>query len=120
MIKKGIFIQGFILLIIIVLIGIVCRKDRFNHPKPVNADISNEAKALLDLLYKISGKYILSGHHNGIESPTKYNEEVNELTGYFPVVWGSDFSFRFRENTPDVVRQQMIDKAKEIHQRLKS
>jgi mannan endo-1,4-beta-mannosidase len=115
MIKKSIFFRRFILLIIIILMGIVCSKDNYNHPKSVNPHISDEAEALLDFLYQISGKYILSGHHNGIESPTKYSEEVKEMTGYYPVIWGSDFSFHFRGNNPDIMRQKMIDNAIEMY-----
>ncbi len=89
--------------------------DKNNNPGPVNPNASDEARELLDFLYRISGKYILSGHHNYTRFPTKFNDEVKKMTGYYPVVWGSDFGFYFRGKEPDEVRQNMIDKAIEIH-----
>ena len=108
-------IQTFISLLIIMLIGFINCADTYKHPGPVNPKATTEAKALLDFLYQISGKYILSGHHNWTHLPTKYNEEVKQMTGHYPVVWGSDFSFHFRGEDPDVVRQGMIDKAIELY-----
>jgi mannan endo-1,4-beta-mannosidase len=86
-----------------------------NQPQPVNPEASREAIALLDFLYQIDGKYILSGHHNGPNSPMKYTNAVEEMTGKVPVVWGSDFSFRFKNNNPDSVRNAMVDKAIELY-----
>jgi mannan endo-1,4-beta-mannosidase len=60
---------------------------------PVNPDASPEARALLKFLYEIKGKYILSGQHNYINTGSKYTEEVKRITGKYPVLWGSDFSF---------------------------
>ncbi len=111
--SKNIFIITSIFLLVILLLNCT---NNYKHPEPVNPNASKEAKALLDFLYQISGKYILSGHHNWINLPTKYNEEVKQLTGHYPVVWGSDFSFHFRGRDPEVVRQGMIDKAIELYQ----
>ena len=108
-------IQTFISLLVIMLIGFIHCADTHKHPGPVNPNASDEVKALLDFLYQISGKYILSGHHNGSYSPTKYNEQVKQMTGHYPVVWGSDFSFYFKGKDPDSVRREMIDKAIELY-----
>jgi len=110
-------IQAFISLLIIMFIGFVNCADTYKHPGPVNPKATKEAKALLDFLYQISGKYILSGHHNYTHLPARYNEEVKQMTGHYPVVWGSDFGFYFRGKDPDSVRQGMIDKAIEMHQK---
>ena len=113
--NTGIFIKLFIFLIIIILFRNGHSQDISDHHKSVNPGISGEAQALLDLLYQISGKYILTGHHNGILTPDKFNGEIKQMTGRYPVVWGNDFSFHFGGSDPDVMRQQMIDKAIELH-----
>ena len=109
--------------------------------KPVNPDASTEAKALLKFLYDIKGKYTLSGQHNYINTGSKYSGEVQRITGKYPVVWGSDFSFfvegenyarfqhcgpanlsdpadsvYFLELTIDQVRQNMIEEIMRKHQ----
>ncbi len=61
--------------------------------KAVNPKATKEAQALLEFLYQIQGKYILSGQHNFASGITKYDDEVFSMTGRRPVVWGSDFSF---------------------------
>ncbi|RPI44317.1 MAG: glycosyl hydrolase family 26, partial [Bacteroidetes bacterium] len=60
---------------------------------PVNPNASPEARALLEFLYEISGNHTLSGQHNFISTGSKYTNEVYRITGKFPVIWGSDFSF---------------------------
>ncbi len=64
-----------------------------NHLSPVNANASPEARALYNFLQSINGKYTLSGEHNFVSSGSKYNEIVHDITGKYPVIWGSDFSF---------------------------
>jgi mannan endo-1,4-beta-mannosidase len=76
--------------VIVLIVGCGIRNEKQN---PVNPSASKEAVALLDFLYSIKGKYILSGEHNFVSSGSKYNEKVKEITGKYPVVWGSDFSF---------------------------
>ena len=83
----------------------------------VNPDSSKEAKALLNFLYEIKGKYILSGHHNKITNPALYNKKVEEMIGDYPVIWGSDFSYSFGSKDPDYARQEMIATSKIIHKR---
>ncbi len=62
-------------------------------PQPVNINASPEARTLLNFLYNIQGKYTLSGQHNFINRVSKYSDEVYRITGKYPVIWGSDFSF---------------------------
>jgi len=63
------------------------------HPTPVNPAASVEAVELLNFLYAIKGHFTLSGEHNFIQSGSRYNELVHTITGKYPVIWGSDFSF---------------------------
>jgi mannan endo-1,4-beta-mannosidase len=108
--------------------------------KPVNPEATPEARALLKFLYDIKGKYTLSGQHNYINTGSKYTDEVYNITGKYPVIWGSDFSFfvkgdnyaRFQHCGPanlsdpsdsayfldlsiDEVRQNMIEEAIRKH-----
>ena len=70
------------------------------NAKPVNPHATQAAKHLLDFLYTIQGKYTLSGQHNFIGTGSKYTELVKEITGRYPLVWGSDFSFSYQGDEP--------------------
>lgn len=65
-----------------------------------NRNVTKEAKTLLQFLYDIQGQYTLSGQHNFIASGSKYTEIVKDITGKFPIVWGSDFSFCYQGAEP--------------------
>jgi mannan endo-1,4-beta-mannosidase len=67
---------------------------------PVNPSATKEAKELLSFLYDIQGKYTLSGQHNFIATGSRFTDRVHELTGRYPLVWGSDFSFAYRGDAP--------------------
>jgi mannan endo-1,4-beta-mannosidase len=101
----------------VVLLPIAYCRGHAGHPQPVNPNASPEAHALLDFLYRIQGKYILAGQHNGVSSMYEFNEDVRKLTGTYPAVWGSDFSWNFNGNSPDSVRQAMIGRAMAAHEK---
>jgi mannan endo-1,4-beta-mannosidase len=65
-----------------------------------NPNLTQEAKKLLQFLHDIQGHHILSGQHNFIASGSKYTEIVKDLTGKYPIVWGSDFSFCYQGDEP--------------------
>lgn len=97
---------SFTLVLLIMLIQ--CNINKTEAIQPITPEASPEAKALLNFLYKISGKYILSGHHN-YGSSGKFSNQVKEITGKYPVVIGSDFGFAFKDNDHKKYRQKMID-----------
>lgn len=76
----------------------------------VNKDASYEAKALLNYLYDISGKGIISGQFNYIESPDMWTNRSIEITGKQPGLWGADFSFYFGVDLP-TARQELVNTA---------
>jgi mannan endo-1,4-beta-mannosidase len=103
---------------------------------PVNPKATKEARQLLAFLYDIQGKYTLSGQHNFIATGSRFTNLVQEKTGRYPLVWGSDFSFAYRgeaprdfqhcgplnlsepgtetkvtDLTPEAARQQMVENA---------
>jgi len=65
--------------------------------QPVNPNASPEARNLLDRLYHLKGRYLLSAQHDYISSGTKYGSLVAESTSKAPAIWGSDFSFHVTE-----------------------
>lgn len=69
--------------------------------KNVNPNATKEARQLLQFLYDIQGEYILSGQHNFINTGSKYTELIKEMTGKYPIVWGSDFSFAYEGDQPE-------------------
>jgi mannan endo-1,4-beta-mannosidase len=102
----------------------------------VNPHATREAQKLLAFLYEIQGKYTLSGQHNFIATGSRFTDLVQEATGKYPLVWGSDFSFayqgeasrqfqhcgplnlsepgtetRFTDLDPSAARQQMVGNA---------
>src|SRR5579871_1739561 len=61
---------------------------------PVNPHASPEARALLDYLYSISGKYTLTGQHNYPNSIANWTDRAYDLTAKYPAVYGQDFGFQ--------------------------
>jgi len=75
---------------------------------PINENASPEARALLDYLYRIRGKKIISGHHNGSTRMNQWHRYVEELTGESPAIWGSDFHHYYEEGNPESVVREAI------------
>jgi mannan endo-1,4-beta-mannosidase len=66
----------------------------------VNSRATPEAKKLLSFLYDIKGKYTLTAQHNFIGVGSKYTDSLHAITGKYPLVWGSDFSFAYNGRSP--------------------
>ena len=76
--------------------------------EPVNKNISQEARQLLDFLYSIEGKYILSGQHNYPNEMNRSSDTIKVYTGKLPAVWGS--SFRGGSDLNPVLTRESIKK----------
>jgi mannan endo-1,4-beta-mannosidase len=87
---------------------------KLTYQDPINPNASEAAKTLLRTIYDYSGKHILSGQHNYIGHQSRHSEETQELTGQYPVVWGSDFGFSDSTNDKDGVhyRQKLVEEVK--------
>jgi mannan endo-1,4-beta-mannosidase len=78
---------------------------------PANPAMSPEAKALLDLHYRISGKYILTGQHNYPVTKDRNSRFAAKFLGETPVIWSSDFGFSKEGDKdsylarPDIVKE---------------
>jgi mannan endo-1,4-beta-mannosidase len=84
----------------ILLPGIACIALGFgaalgegSEARPVTPDASPEAVALLQALYRISGKYILTGQHNYPATGSRNSEFASRYIGKTPVIFGKDFGF---------------------------
>ena len=58
---------------------------------PVNPDASAGVKKVLNLLYDVKGKYILSGQQNYNSDLNTFSDSAKAISGKYPAVWGSDF-----------------------------
>lgn len=68
---------------------------------PINPNASKEAKELLNYLYKVKKeKKTLSGIHNVIGRMSKNVDDLHEITGKYPAIWGGDFGFA--DSTHDI------------------
>ena len=59
--------------------------------QPVNKNATKETKKLLEYLYSLRGKKILSGQHNYGHELYRSTDSIVAFTGKHPAVWGSDF-----------------------------
>lgn len=75
---------------------------------PVNHHATPEARQLLNYLYSINGKYILSGQHGG----DRFLDTVHAITGKYPAVWGGDFIWWGSQDRGEHVVQEAISKYK--------
>jgi len=81
--------------------------------KPATSNASPEAKALLQLIYNLSGRYTLTGQHN-FPAAKDYNSRfAAAYTGKTPVIWSTDFGFA-KEGDKDsyLMRSAMVEEAK--------
>jgi mannan endo-1,4-beta-mannosidase len=61
--------------------------------RPVTPNASPEAKALLEYIQGISGKFTLTGQHNYPQSGDRNTQFAADYIGKTPVVWSDDFGF---------------------------
>lgn len=77
-----------------------CTNER--QRKPVVIRSSPEAVALLNKIYKIQGKSVISGQHNYPHELNRSTDSTKVLTGKTPLIWGADmgeYDSDFRVNT---------------------
>ena len=79
--------------------------------EPVTPHASPEAKALLEFIYSISGKYTLTGQHNYPATKDRNSQFAAEYSGRTPAVWSTDMGFAEAGDTdsylarPDIVKE---------------
>jgi mannan endo-1,4-beta-mannosidase len=83
----------------------------YGQNMPVNKNASPEAQELLSYISSLDGR-ILSGQHCYSHETSKYYEKVNEITGKYPAIWGSDFYWSNGEIDPG---EKLVNEAIKKH-----
>jgi mannan endo-1,4-beta-mannosidase len=89
------------------LLLFICFSAYAKSFQPVNPKASPEAKALLNYLYSLKGKYTLSAQHN-YSSPTEYTRSTDSIVaiaGRIPAIWGTDISSLDQTLVDEAIRQ---------------
>src|ERR1700761_7432559 len=80
---------------------------------PVNPNATPEARALLNRIDQISGRFTLTGQHNFPNHVSRWSDRIYDLTGKFPAIFGQDFGFSGGDDKDSVEgRGSMIEEAK--------
>lgn len=81
------------------------------HPAPAEALPATSKAAVISYLSSIAGSNIVSGQHNKepASAPAQYTQQVKDITGQYPGLWGGDMMFRSDDINN---RQRVIDQAK--------
>ena len=61
--------------------------------EPSDPNATPEARALLELFYRISGEYTLTGQHNFPDARDRNSRFYAKEVGKTPAIWSSDFGF---------------------------
>jgi mannan endo-1,4-beta-mannosidase len=78
---------------------------------PVTPNASKEAKALLEFVNSLSGKYTLTGQHNYPNTKDRNTQFAAKYTGQTPAIWSTDMGFAEDGNSdsylarPDIVKE---------------
>ncbi len=84
--------------------------------EPVTPNASRQAKALLQLLYSISGKYTLTGQHNYPNTKDASTQQAAEHSGKTPAVYSQDWGFA-KDGDKDsyLARPDIVEEVKRQH-----
>ncbi|WP_433379517.1 glycosyl hydrolase [Actinoplanes sp. CA-142083] len=78
---------------------------------PANAFAATSKTTVINYLKSITGNHIVSGQHNKepATSPGQYTQQVHDITGQWPGLWGGDMMF----TSNDIAnRQSVVNQAK--------
>ena len=85
--------------------------------RPVTPDATEEAIALLEYIYSISGKQTLSGQHCAPLIGSTRLSVVHRTTGHYPALFGQDFGFSYPGYWDGInYRQRIVDEAIRRHE----
>ena len=99
------------LVVFSVVLSFPVRGEAGTANKPVTPQASPEATALLEMLYDISGKYLLTGQHNYPNTKNRNSEFAAKYTGKTPAIFSSDWGHAQDGNSdsylarPDIVQE---------------
>ncbi|WP_340021552.1 glycosyl hydrolase [Paenibacillus sp. FSL K6-1096] len=86
--------------------------------KPINPSASKEAIALLSYLRDLSGKGMISGQHDYLESPDEFNNKLKNTTGHHAVLHGYELGAIGNQSKETIAgqRQAVVDSAIRWHE----
>lgn len=89
----------------------------FNTSAPVNPSASVEASKLLSDLRSLSGKGIISGQHDYLESPDEQNNKLKSTSGEHAVIHGYELGAINNQSKATIAeqRQNVVDSAIKWH-----
>ncbi len=94
-----------LLLVSTLFVSIQLQAQRY---APVNRDASPTTKKVLNLLYDIKGKYMLSGEQNYNSDLNVFSDSAKAITGKYPAVWGTDMmNWGDKDLGPQVVAESI-------------
>ncbi|MEK5253241.1 glycosyl hydrolase [Paenibacillus sp. FSL F4-0125] len=79
---------------------------------PVNGNATRKAKDVLNYIYSLSGNYTLSGQHDKPGDVSSTFNNVKNITGKYPGLWGSDLGFASSGLDTMNNRQGVVNEAK--------
>ncbi|WP_042133971.1 glycosyl hydrolase [Paenibacillus sp. FSL P4-0081] len=85
--------------------------------QPVNPSASKEATALLSYLADLSGKGMISGQHDYLESPDEFNNKLKNASGQYAVLHGYELGAINNQSKETIARQRqaVVDSAIKWH-----
>ncbi|MEK3702201.1 glycosyl hydrolase [Paenibacillus sp. FSL R10-2199] len=85
--------------------------------QPVNPSASKEAAALLSYLSDLSGKGMISGQHDYLESPDEFNNKLKNASGQYAVLHGYELGAINNQSKETIARQRqaVVDSAIKWH-----
>ncbi|MDA3893107.1 MAG: glycosyl hydrolase [Salinivirgaceae bacterium] len=99
--------------------GKVVEEKKSLEISTVNSSATPEAKRLLEFIYEIQGKYVITGQHNYLGKMSVYTDSIFEITGKYPGIWGGDYGFA--DSTHDIdnikYRPLMVPEIVKQHER---
>jgi mannan endo-1,4-beta-mannosidase len=98
------------LFILMCFVTLCTMAQRYN---PVNSNASPGVKKVLNLLYDIKGKYLLSGQQNYNSDLNSFSDSAKAITGKYPAIWGSDFILWGDKDLGPQIVNEAIKKAHE-------
>ncbi|MFB5677204.1 glycosyl hydrolase [Paenibacillus terreus] len=73
---------------------------------PVNANASQEARSLLSYLSSISGKQLITGQHDYLESPDELNNKLRTISGSYAGLHGYELGAISNQSAEEMARQR--------------
>jgi mannan endo-1,4-beta-mannosidase len=104
------------IILITITLFVLFLKSEIIADEPVTPNSSPEAKALLQFIYDISGKYMLTGQHNYPDTRDRNSQFAAGYIGETPAVWSSDFGFAGKGDKDSyLARPDIIEEAIRQH-----